>query len=283
MRGQPPVDIQQLKTFLEVCKTRHFGHAAQNLYLTQSAVSFRIRQLETQLGTPLFNRHRNNLQLTHAGERLKVHAETIITTWQRAQQEVSSRDDQHRALTLGASANIWSAWLGEALGELHERFPDVLWRADTLTGDLMVRRLLERTLDLAVLTDPPKVDELKTVALQPLTLVMAAPAGADIERALTDAYVLVDWGTRFMIDHAKRFAHSPSPVLHTGDARLAMAFVRRHQGSAFLPTSLLDAEPDDWQRIDSYGEMHKTLYLAHHAHHPDLDSLSPVIDCLVRR
>lgn len=276
------MDIQQLKTFLEVCKTRHFGHAAQNLYLTQSAVSFRIRQLETQLGTPLFNRHRNNLQLTHAGERIKLHAETILTTWERAQQEVSSHDDQHRALTLAASSNAWSAWLGEALGGLHERWPDVHWRAETLTGDQMIRRLLERTLDLAVMTDPPKVDELKTVALRPLTLVMAAPAGVDIDEALAKAYVLVDWGTRFMLDHAKRFDAAPSPVLHTGDARLAMAFARRHQGCAFLPTSLLDAEPDDWQRAEAYGEMHKTLYLARHANHPESDLLEPVIDYLVR-
>lgn len=277
------MDIQQLKTFLEVCKTRHFGHAAQNLYLTQSAVSFRIRQLETQLGTALFIRHRNNLQLTHAGERLKVHADTILTTWQRAQQEVSSHEDQHRALTLAASANVWGAWLGEALGDLHGRFPDLHWRADTLPGDQMVRRLLERTLDLAVMTDPPKVDDLKTVALRPLTLVMAAPAGADVEQALAKGYVLVDWGTRFLLDHAKRFETAPSPVLHTGDARLAMAFVRRHQGCAFLPTSLLDAEPDDWQRLEAYGEMHKTLYLARHAHYPDMTALEPVIDYLAGR
>lgn len=271
------MDIQQLKTFLEVCKTRHFGHAAQNLYLTQSAVSFRIRQLETQLGTALFIRHRNNLQLTHAGERLKVHAETILTTWLRAQQEVASQDQQKRTLTLASSANVWSTWLGDALAEVHAHLPDLHWRADTVNGEQLVRRLLERTLDLAVMTDPPKVDEVTTLALQPLTLVMAAPVGVNIDEALASAYVLVDWGTRFLLDHAKRFETPPSPVLHTGDARLAMAFIRRHNGCAFLPTSLLEAEPDAWQQIETYGEMHKTLYLAHHAHHPEPDVLAPVI------
>jgi len=49
------VDTELLKTFLEVTKTRHFGRAADNLYLTQSAVSFRIRQLESQLGNPNLN------------------------------------------------------------------------------------------------------------------------------------------------------------------------------------------------------------------------------------
>ena len=50
-----------LRTFLEVAKTRHFGLAAENLYLTQSAVSSRIKQLETTLGVQLFTRQRNNI------------------------------------------------------------------------------------------------------------------------------------------------------------------------------------------------------------------------------
>ena len=63
------MDTELLKTFLEVSRTRHFGRAAEALYLTQSAVSFRIRQLENQLGVNLFTRHRNNIRLTPAGEK----------------------------------------------------------------------------------------------------------------------------------------------------------------------------------------------------------------------
>lgn len=61
------MDTELLKTFLEVSRTRHFGRAAESLYLTQSAVSFRIRQLENQLGANLFTRHRNNIRLPASG------------------------------------------------------------------------------------------------------------------------------------------------------------------------------------------------------------------------
>jgi DNA-binding transcriptional LysR family regulator len=64
------MDIDLLKTFLEVYRTRHFGRTAENLYLTQSAVSARIRLLEETLGVPLFTRTRNDIQLTPAGTRL---------------------------------------------------------------------------------------------------------------------------------------------------------------------------------------------------------------------
>ena len=79
------MDTELLKTFLEVSRTRHFGRAAESLYLTQSAVSFRIRQLENQLGANLFTRHRNNIRLTPAGERLLPYAESLMNTgsWRR--------------------------------------------------------------------------------------------------------------------------------------------------------------------------------------------------------
>ena len=71
------MDTELLKTFMEVSRTRHFGRAAENLYLTQSAVSFRIRQLESVLGVELFSRQRNNIQLTEAGEKLMPLAKTV--------------------------------------------------------------------------------------------------------------------------------------------------------------------------------------------------------------
>ena len=71
------MDIELLRTFIEVRKTRHFGKAAENLYLTQAAVSARIRQLEQLLGVKLFIRSRNNIQLTSEGERLVSHAQTV--------------------------------------------------------------------------------------------------------------------------------------------------------------------------------------------------------------
>lgn len=66
------MDLNLLRTFLEVSKTRHFGKAAQNLYLTQSTVSFRIKQLEEQVGIELFIRERNNIMLTISGDRKSV-------------------------------------------------------------------------------------------------------------------------------------------------------------------------------------------------------------------
>ncbi len=114
------MDTELLKTFLEVSRTRHFGRAAESLYLTQSAVSFRIRQLENQLGANLFTRHRNNIRLTPAGERLLPYAESLMNTWQLAKKEVV-RSLQHTELSIGATASLWEAYLTPWLQALYQQ------------------------------------------------------------------------------------------------------------------------------------------------------------------
>ena len=83
------MDVGLLKAFLEVYRSRHFGHAAKNLFISQSAVSARIRQLEDELGIKLFTRDRNNIELTTAGKRFLIYAENILNTWNRARQEIA--------------------------------------------------------------------------------------------------------------------------------------------------------------------------------------------------
>lgn len=92
------MDTELLKTFPEVSRTRHFGRAAEALYLTQSAVSFRIRQLENQLGVNLFTRHRNNIRLTTAGEKLLPYAETLMNTAGCARRWHTLRDTMNSPL-----------------------------------------------------------------------------------------------------------------------------------------------------------------------------------------
>ena len=96
------MDIDLLKTFLEVNRTRHFGRAADNLFITQSAVSARIQQLEERLGVRLFTRSRNNIQLTPQGRKLVRFAETITNVWNRARLEVAVEDETQIALSTGA-------------------------------------------------------------------------------------------------------------------------------------------------------------------------------------
>jgi LysR family transcriptional regulator, flagellar master operon regulator len=230
------VDIELLKTFIEVKNTRHFGKAAENLYKTQAAISARIKLLEGQLGTPLFTRYRNNLQLTPAGERLIQHAEAIVIAWERARMDVALRKEQKRSFNLAATNGLWDLLFQETLNTLHKQYPELVFRADAFSQDLLIRKLMERSIDFSLLYEPAKITELKSIEVTQAALILVSTEKqVDIEQAFKQNFVYVDWGTSFDISFAQEFGDIPPPVLHTSLAKIALDFILCHGGSAFLP------------------------------------------------
>ena len=236
------MDTELLKTFIEVQRTRHFGKAAENLYLTQSAVSFRIRQLEQQLGVNLFSRYRNNIQLTAAGERLLPHAEAMLTALQRAKQDVAVSADQAVQLAVAATANVWDAFLLQGFINIQQALPGLSWRAESMGKDQIARQVLERHLDLAILFDAPKVDEMQIDKLGDIKLLPVTTfSDNSAAEAMRRQYILVDWGTAFDIQHARCFPDLAPPYLRTGSARIALELMQQSGGSAYLPETMVSS------------------------------------------
>ncbi len=227
-----------LRTFLEVTKTRHFGHAAENLYLTQSAVSARIKQLEENLGVQLFTRERHNILLTPAGERLLPHAENILAAWQLAMQEIGMPKQQNMQLALGGTSNLWDTILQSILPKLSSKFPRLYLRTEINQSQYLVRALLGGRLDVcAVLENLTNIDlDSHTIGTLELIMVCNLP-----HQSLTDVaelgYIFVDWGTAFNLQQARLFTEPVAPILHTAQSQIALDFILQHQGAAYLPRS----------------------------------------------
>lgn len=240
------MDIDLLKTFLEVNATRHFGWAADNLYLTPAAVSARVRQLEHRLGVSLFLRSRNNIQLTPEGERLLPHAETLLLAWSRARQDVTLAPDQASRLTLGATEAFWHFAGRERLDALLGLLPELALRAESHPADGLARMLEERTLDLAFLLEPPTLEGFRADRIGQVRLVLVSTdESASVRTALEAGYVQVAWGVSFEQFHVRRFGDARVPALHTNRGALALDFLQRQRGegrpaAAYLPQSLLE-------------------------------------------
>ncbi|MFB9887822.1 LysR family transcriptional regulator [Balneatrix alpica] len=280
------MDIELLKTFLEVCKTRHFGRAADNLYLTQSAVSARIRQLEGLLGCELFNRQRNNIQLTAAGESLLLHADNVLQAWERARQDVALRGRQSVSLNLASTAGLWDTLLQDALQHLHESLPELVLRADIHSSDVLVRKLLDRTLDIALLYDPPKAQELVSRQLTHLELVMvSSQPGLTATQALEQGYIMVDWGTAFQLEHAQQLGNNWQPWLFTSHGRMALDLILQQGGHAYLPRRLVRPYLAE-QRLHLVQEspcIRRDVYGVYHTNAAYQDTITAVMEILYQR
>ncbi|EDS0818066.1 HTH-type transcriptional regulator HdfR [Salmonella enterica] len=231
------VDTELLKTFLEVSRTRNFGRAAEALYLTQSAVSFRIRQLENQLGVNLFTRHRNNIRLTTAGEKLLPYAETLMNTWQAARKEVA-HTSRHNEFSIGASASLWecmlNAWLGR-LYQLQEPQSGLQFEARIAQRQSLVKQLHERQLDLLITTEAPKMDEFSSQLLGHFTLALYCSSPARKKSELN--YLRLEWGPDFQQHETGLIAADEVPVLTTSSAELARQQLSALNGCSWLPVN----------------------------------------------
>ena len=158
------MDIRFLTTFIEVAKTRHFGKAAENLYLTQSAVSARIKLLEEYFHTTLFIRQRNSIQLTQSGEKLLPYARQLCSTLNEAKQELQIQSSEY--VVCGATQLASELMLPTTLSHLHNTFPDWSVKAEVLSLDGLSRQLHERVTDLAFSTEPLKSEEVKSEVIK---------------------------------------------------------------------------------------------------------------------
>ncbi|EBY7494068.1 HTH-type transcriptional regulator HdfR [Salmonella enterica subsp. enterica serovar Montevideo] len=253
------VDTELLKTFLEVSRTRHFGRAAEALYLTQSAVSFRIRQLENQLGVNLFTRHRNNIRLTTAGEKLLPYAETLMNTWQAARKEVA-HTSRHNEFSIGASASLWecmlNAWLGR-LYQLQEPQSGLQFEARIAQRQSLVKQLHERQLDLLITTEAPKMDEFSSQLLGHFTLALYCSSPARKKSELN--YLRLEWGPDFQQHETGLIAADEVPVLTTSSAELARQQLSALNGCSWLPVNWVN-EKGGLHTVADSARLSRPLY-----------------------
>lgn len=236
------MDLELLRTFLELNRTRHFGRAAEALFVTQAAVSSRLRSLEEQLGVTLFERSTREMRLTPEGGRLIRHSEKLIAAWRAARQDVSLAETSQQ-LVIGGSTRLWDVLLQRWLHDLRRTYPDLAIIAEAQTPEFLTRKLIDGTLDVAIMLEPAQLDimNVREIAAVEFILVSSEP-GLSAERALEGSYVYVDWGLSFGLDHRRAFPDAVEAITRVSHAKMALEYISLVGGSAYLPRRMVDKD-----------------------------------------
>jgi len=256
------MDAGLLKAFLEVYRARHFGRAADNLFISQSAVSARIKQLEDELGTRLFTRDRNNIELTGAGQKFLVYAENILNTWNKARQEISVPEGVNTLLSVAALPSIWDIFLENWLIWVHQKNMTTALQTSVMRTDSLMRNILDGVLDLGFVLDPPKTPQILVKELTPVPLIMVSSTPAvSVEQAIKEDYIFVDWGTSFSNMHSRQYPDMPPPMLRAGVGRIALSFINKVGGSAYLPEAMVAEQlGTSLFKVEDAAVVHKDAY-----------------------
>jgi DNA-binding transcriptional LysR family regulator len=257
------LDIDLLKTFLELNRTRHFGRAAENLFISQSAVSARIKQLEDSIGTPLFTRDRNNIQLTAVGEKMVRHAESIVMAWCRIKQDVILQDEMTDSLVIAGVPSLWDVFMQNWLSKIYSNLRKTAIHAEVLGQDQLLRQLLNGTVELGFGFESPQVGELQVEEIMRFELIMvSSQAGITAGKALGHNYVQVNWGTSFATAHARHFPNAPAARLHVGVGRIARDFLLKSGGSAYIAEPMVreDLNEQRLYKVEEAAVIHRTAF-----------------------
>ena len=147
--------LKQLRIFEAVATEQGYTQAAKKLHLTQPAVSIQIKQMETRIGLPLFEKTGKHVRLTDAGRELWRYTQEIHQKLEEAALaigEMKGLKRGHLHLTMASTANYFAPQL---LAAFCARHPDVQITLDVVNRAGLLRALEENTTDIVIMGKPP--------------------------------------------------------------------------------------------------------------------------------
>jgi DNA-binding transcriptional LysR family regulator len=219
------ITFRQLRVFAEVARQGSMSRAAESLHLTPPAVSMQIREIETQVGLPLFDRTGRQVSLSTAGEYFLVHARRLLSNLKEADDAMARFKRLERGLLTIGIVSTAKYFVPHLLARFHEEHPGVDVRLRVLLNrEELVALMQAGEVDLSVMGRPPR--ELATrseaFAAHPLVFV-CAPRHPLLEAAPVPASALD--GLPFIVrEHASgtRAAMAAFLAAHRVEPRITM-------------------------------------------------------------
>ncbi|WP_289663778.1 LysR family transcriptional regulator [Flavobacterium panacagri] len=160
------MEIRHLKLIKAIVEEGSITKAIDKLHLTQSALSHQLKEAEYQLGTAIFLRTNKKLVLTKAGKKIYEMANEILN-------KLSETESQIKQMVFGESGEIRIStecfssyhWLPSVLKQFHLLYPNVELKIVTEATHIPLQKLLENTIDIAIVSDTIKDNHIKYTEL----------------------------------------------------------------------------------------------------------------------
>ncbi|HEY0298753.1 MAG TPA: LysR substrate-binding domain-containing protein, partial [Arachidicoccus sp.] len=147
----------RLKVFHCVAKRQNFTKAAEELFITQPAVTKHIHEIEQYYKTKLFDRNGTKIKLTPAGELMLQYADKIFDTYRELEYELSSLQHKHKGvLRVGASTTVAQYILPPVLAAFHNKFRDIKVSLTTANTQQIEQALEQKEIDLGIIEGKSK-------------------------------------------------------------------------------------------------------------------------------
>ena len=233
------MDMQTIKTFLTLAEVKRLSLCAEQLCLTKSALSSRIKQLEQELDQILFQRDAKGMLLTNAGRRFYHHALAMQQRWERARREIALGDEPAASLRLGAHPTLARDLLLPWSGQLKQQHPDLTLHMEVDYSSVMVRQVAAGELDIGLILVADTTAGLVVEQVFEDRLLMVSTQATELAQVSTEEYLYLDWGWGYNAAHAERLPQLENSGVSCGLGALGLPWLESQGGTAYLPERLV--------------------------------------------
>jgi DNA-binding transcriptional LysR family regulator len=145
-------------------------------------------------------------------------------------------DEFSTSIAVAGLIDLWDPYLLDWLVKVRKHEPLIAIHAAAFSSQVLMQQILNGQLDLAFLFEPQSSPELNTRFIKRLNLQMVSTIDKQsVNEALENNYVMIDWGTAYTVNHARLFPDIPSSPVFMSHGSLALSFLLKNGGSAYLP------------------------------------------------
>lgn len=244
------MDIKQLRYFIALAEELQVTSAAQRLHMSQPPLSQQLKQMEEELGVPLFIRSGRHLELTAPGKTLYEHALTITRLLEEAKEEVKESGLGLRGkLSIGINT-LSDERLPGVLSAFRLLYPKVTFKIQQNETLTLTRLIKDKALDLAIVRLPVSLEEFDHVILGAEPLFFVTEAGNQDAEAVTydriSKHPLILPSTEglglyhLILDQFHSRGLSPTIIGECSDIGMLVELVASGFGASILPRTSVD-------------------------------------------
>lgn len=269
------MDIELARTFLQIVRSGSLVAAAEHLHLTQTAISARVQNLESQLNCKLFVRNRAGARLTPDGEAFIVYANQLLQTWEAARRDLPLLEGYRNVLHIGGEISLCNPLMLNWVRRLRLAIPSHAIRSQVGDGASLQRQLEMGVLDAALVYQPVYWPGLQVEQLLEEKLIQVRLAGQP------EPYVYIDWGDDFRRQHDAALPDQAKAAVGFNLGPLALQFILEGGGSGYFRTRVVQSYLDSGvlERVEKAPEFSFPTYLLY-ARERDSVELQQAFDVL---
>jgi DNA-binding transcriptional LysR family regulator len=246
------MEILQLKYFVSIAETLSFTRSAEILHVSQPALSYQIQQLETELGTRLFDRGHKKISLTSSGEVFLPLAQAVLFRADEAVRVLREHlGEETGEVRMGCNPSVAAYVLPSLIASFRASFPRVTVQLVEAGDQELTRGVLEGRIDFAIVTAPGAPHAVDTIPLpsEELFLVvapshrLASRARVALAELAHEEFVIGSEAfnvTLQTLDACRRAGFEPLIAYRTGSLESVKNFVRQGLGISVLPKTALE-------------------------------------------